>query len=602
MIILGINYYFHDSSACLLIDGELVVALEEERFSRDKHTRAFPTLAIEQCLKYAGITLDQIDHVAVSIKPTHRWFAKTLYACRRPHKAAPFIKHELLNGFFKQRNFRQWFSESFPQQAPQLHFVEHHLSHAAGSYLVCPWDEAAIMAIDGSGEWACAWMGYGKGNQVECYNESLFPNSLGSVYESVTEFCGFRPNYDEGKTMGLAPLGNPQRFLQQAREIVSVDDNGQLQVDLSYFSYQFWGYRRCAQKFYDTFGAPRQQDAPFEDHHHDTAAAFQEVLEECGLKMANILHRKTGARHLVIAGGVALNSVMNGRILRESAFEDVYIMPAAGDNGTSIGAAVVAYHLVLGNPRTAVHDNPYLGNAYDDETIEAELKRYKLPYRRSDDITQDTADLLSQGAIIGWFQGRMEIGPRALGSRSILANPAFPAMKDKINAEVKFREAYRPFAPSATVEAASEFFDIEVEAPFMLKVCQVREDKQHILPAITHVDGSARLQTVRKETHPEYHQLISRLGDHTGVPVVLNTSFNIQGEPVVESPRDAIRCFFSTGLDHLCIGSFIVSKQAGSATSIQSTPPASLSLATESRDQRNAVNDDNIPRTGTDEG
>ena len=566
MVILGINYYFHDSSACLMIDGKLVVALEEERFSRDKHTRAFPENAIEECLKFAGLSFDDIDHIGVSIKPTHRWFTKTLYACKRPHKAAPFIKHELINGFFKQRRFRGWYSQTFKQKQPPIHFVEHHLSHAAGSFLVSPYKDAAIMAIDGSGEWACAWIGEGKGDQVECFNETLFPHSLGSVYEAVTEFCGFKPNYDEGKTMGLAPLGDAQRYIEQARKTVHVDDEGRIQVDLSYFSYQFWGYQRCAQKFYDTFGEPRKADAAFETRHHDVAAAFQQVLEECGIKMANLLHKRTGADYLVIAGGVALNSVMNGRILRETPFRDVYIMPAAGDNGTSIGAAAVVHHMELGSPRVAVHDNPYLGNEYSDECIESELKRYKLPYRQSDDVAADSADLLEQGAIIGWFQGRMEIGPRALGSRSIIANPAYPAMKDKINSEVKFREAYRPFAPSATADRAAEFFDIEVEAPFMLKVCPVRQDKQSIIPAITHVDGSARLQTVRSETHPQYYQLITELGNRTGVPVVLNTSFNIQGEPVVESPRDAIRCFFSTGLDHLCIGSFIVSKQVNTAT------------------------------------
>jgi len=596
MIILGINYYFHDSSACLLIDGKLVVALEEERFSRDKHTRSFPVNAIEKCLEYAGVTVDQIDHVAVSIKPTHRWFTKVLYACRRPHKAAPFVKHELINGFFKQRNFKRWYRGTF-KALPPVHYVEHHLSHAAGSFLVCPWDEAAIMAIDGSGEWACAWLGYGKDNTVECFNESLFPHSLGSVYEAVTEFCGFRPNYDEGKTMGLAPLGDASKFIEAARKTVHVDDEGVLNVDLSYFSYQFWGYQRCASKFYDTFGAPRQSDAPFESHHHDVAAAFQQVLEECGLKMANLLQKKTGAKHLVIAGGVALNSVMNGRILRETAFEDVYIMPAAGDNGTSIGAAAVAYNLELGFPRSAMHDNPYLGNDYSDEQIQAELDRYKLPYVKSSNIAMDAASLLERGEIIGWFQGRMEIGPRALGSRSILANPAFPAMKDKINSEVKFREAYRPFAPSATVESAKEFFDIEVEAPFMLKVCQVRDNKQAVMPAITHVDGSARLQTVRENSHPVYHQLITELGNRTGVPVVLNTSFNIQGEPVVEAPRDAIRCFFSTGLDHLCIGSYVVSKQPQSESLTSGSAPADSENNNEA--QNDPHRDDNYLQTGT---
>lgn len=561
MIILGINYYFHDSSAALVVDGELVVALEEERFTRNKHTREFPENAIRECLAIANINVNDIDHIAVSIKPTHSWPKKVVYAAKKPHKAAPFVKHELINGFFKQRRFKKWLNDTFAgMKKPPVAFIEHHMSHAAGTFFVSPYQDAAIMAIDGSGEWACAWLGHGKDNTVTCFNESLFPHSLGSVYESVTEFCGFKPNYDEGKTMGLAPLGDASRFIEQARKTVSVSDEGQIQVDLSYFSYQYWGYQRCAQKFYDVFGSPRKKDGEFETHHHDVAAAFQQVLEECALKMAAFLKQKTGASHLIIAGGVALNSVMNGRLLREAGFEDVYIMPAAGDNGTSIGAAYTLLHDQLKQPRSYVHSDPYVGNEYSAEEIEADLKRFKLNYVRSDRIASDTAELLSQGRIGGWFQYRMEIGPRALGSRSIIANPAFPDMKDKINAEVKFREAYRPFAPSATVEAAKEFFDIEVEAPFMLKVCQVREDKQSVIPAITHVDGSARLQTVRSDTHPLYHELISELGNRTGVPVVLNTSFNIQGEPVVESPRDAIRCFYSTGLDFLAIGPFLITK------------------------------------------
>ncbi len=562
MIILGLNYFFHDSSACIVIDGKLIVALEEERFTRNKHTREFPSNAIDQCLKIAGISYKDVDHLAVSIKPTHMWQKKLQYAVKNITKSAPFIKHELVGGYFKQRNFWRWYKEKFGDKSsgPKVEFVEHHLAHAAGTFLVSPYDNAAMLGLDGAGEWACGWVGYGDGIDITCFGETYFPHSLGSFYEAVTEFCGFKPNYDEGKTMGLAPMGDASVFYDKVAKILSVDDNGRIQVDLSYFNYQFWGYQRCSNKFYQTFGQPRAEKGEFEKHHMDVAAAFQKVLEDTALNIARMLKKRTNAKYLVIAGGVSLNSVMNGRLLREAGYEDVYVMPAAGDNGTSIGAAFYLYNYVLKNPRVFVHDNPYVGNSYSNDEIEKILKQCKLNYTYYEDIAEKSADLLQSGKILGWFQGRMEIGPRALGARSILANPAIHDMKDRINAEVKYREAYRPFAPSATVESAEEFFDINVEVPFMLKVCDVRPEKRNIIPAITHVDGSARLQTVRKETHALYHSVISRLGDKTGVPVVLNTSFNIQGEPVVESPKDAIRCFFSTGLDVLVIGNFVVHK------------------------------------------
>ena len=360
--------------------------------------------------------------------------------------------------------------------------------------------------------------------------------------------------------MGLAPMGDPSVFLEEVEKIVTVTSEGQLSFDLSYFNYQNMSWKRCSEKFHEIFGEPRKHGEDFKKHHMDVAAAFQRVLENKVLEICDILHSKTNADYLVISGGVSLNSVMNGRIVRESSFKDVYVMPAAGDNGTAIGAAYYLYNGIFKKARNFVHTNPYVGTSYTNEEIEKILKGAKLQYETHENICDVAANLLEEGKIIGWFQGAMEIGPRALGSRSILANPAFPDMKDKINAEVKFREAYRPFAPSAIVEATKEFFDLEVEAPFMLKVCNVLKEKQSVIPAVTHVDGSARLQTVGKDLHPRYYELIKKLGERTGVPIVLNTSFNIQGEPVVESPQDALRCFFSTGLDYLVIGDFLVGK------------------------------------------
>jgi len=562
MVILGINYYFHDSTACLVVNGKLEAAIEEERLNRDKHTRVFPQKAIDRCLKIAKKTFDDIDYIAISIKPTHNLNKKLGHCITNLRSFKPFVNHEFVHAYNKQKGFWNWYNYhwSTKKNGPKVHFIPHHYSHAPGSFFVSPYTEAALLGIDGSGEWATSWLGYGKDNKIECISESFFPHSLGSFYEAVTQFCGFRTSYDEGKTMGLAPMGNPETFKDEVKKIVSVDKNGRIHFDLSYFNYQNMSWKRCAPKFFKIFGEARQHGEAFQQHHLDVAAAFQKVLEDTVLEICDILHHKTKAEYLVVSGGVALNSVMNGRIVRESKFKDIYVMPAAGDNGTAIGAAYYLYNSILDKPRNYVHLNPYVGTSYTNEAIEKVLKGAKLSYEYYDDISEKAAALLEKGKIIGWFQGTMEIGPRALGSRSILANPAFPEMKDKINAEVKFREAYRPFAPSTILEAKDEFFDLEVEAPFMLKVCNVRKEKQHIIPAVTHVDGSARLQTVTEELHPRYYNLIKKLGIKTGVPVVLNTSFNIQGEPIVESPQDAIRCFFSTGLDALAIGNFLIQK------------------------------------------
>lgn len=560
--ILGLNYFYHDSTACIVVNGKLVVAIEEERLTRVKHTYAFPYRSIKRCLDIAGLKLEEIDAVAVSIKPTLHMLAKTGYAIRNITHAKPFIKHELLRARGRQKEFWGWVKRAWPNKRnrPKIHMVPHHIAHIAGSFFVSPYEKAALLSLDGSGEWGTSYLGLGEGQTIKCLNESFFPHSLGSFYEAVTEFCGFRPNYDEGKTMGLAPFGNPDIFYEIASKIIEVSSEGKVQIDLSYFNYQYWGRTRCSQKFYDTFGSARQKDGPFQKHHEDAAAAFQKVLEEIALKLCRILKNKTKSQYLVIAGGVGLNSVMNGRIVRESDFDDIYVMPAAGDNGTAIGAAYYVYNGVMDSPRNFIHDNPYVGTAYSQDDIDKVIKECKLKVGRHNDIAREAAKLLHEGNIIGWFQGSMEIGPRALGNRSILADPTHGGMKDKINAEVKHREAYRPFAPSVTVEAMKDYFESEVQAPFMLKVCDVRKDKRDILQAITHVDGSARMQTVRKDINPLYHSLLTEFGKLSGTPVLLNTSFNVMGEPIVESPYDAIRCFFSTGLDKLIIGNCVIEK------------------------------------------
>jgi carbamoyltransferase len=566
MNILGINYVYHDSTACLVQDGQLTVALEEERLTREKHTVAFPVHALTRCLDIAGLTPEQIDHVAVSIRPSQDWTKKGVYGLKLGAKVRPFFRSEVLRIWLRQRALRAWFDATFTAEPrPKLHFVPHHLSHVVGSFLVSPYENAALLSVDGSGEWATTFKGVGRANTYKCFGQDYFPVSLGWVYEAATEFCGFRPNYDEGKTMGLAPLGDPETFGETVSKIFWVNDDMSLGVDLSYFDYPTNLEPRCGKKFYAAFGQPRKpgREARFEPHHLDVAAAFQKHLEECLLDIARKLHARTREDYLVISGGVALNSVANGRLVRESGFKDLYVMPAAGDNGTAIGAAFYLHNHILGNPRTCVHHNPYVGTEYPDPVIRNILEECKLEHQvlPEEALEAKAAELLQLGYILGWFQGRMEVGPRALGNRSILANPTLPDMKDKINAEVKHREAFRPFAPSCSLEDAPKFFEQNVADPFMLKVCNVRPEQRAVLPAITHVDGTARLQTVDPDSNPRYYRLLKAFEKLSGVPVLLNTSFNVMGEPIVESPIDAIHCFFSTGLDYLALGDHLLGKR-----------------------------------------
>jgi carbamoyltransferase len=560
--ILGLNFFYHDSSACIVKDGQLIVALEEERFTRQKHTYRFPEEAVARCLQEAGMKASDIDAVAVSVKPELDWGKRALHIAKHLPRSRTLAKYELKLYYDKKTAFSAWMARLWPSgRRPEVHWVPHHASHAAGSFYVSPYESAAILSIDGSGEWATAMLGVGRGNVVETFSTSYFPHSIGSVYEAVTQFCGFQNSYDEGKTMGLAPLGDPAVYRREVADIIRIDAEGRIEVDTSYFAFQYWENRIFSDRFVQTFGTPRPKGkGPFEQRHLDVAAAFQELLEERCLEMARILRAKTKERYLVIAGGVALNSVMNGRLVRESGFDDLYVMPGAGDNGTAIGAAYVVYNGIKGKARNFHHADPYVGTSYTHEEITKVIAECKLSAEYHEDIAAATARELHAGQIVCWFQGRMEIGPRALGSRSILANPTLAHMKDKVNAEVKHREAFRPFAPSAIVEVKEKYFDMTVEDPFMLKVCNVLPEAQALLPAITHVDGTARLQTVRRESNPLYYDMIAAFGKLSGVPVVLNTSFNIMGEPIVESPLQAIRCFFSTGLDVLVLGNYLIRK------------------------------------------
>jgi carbamoyltransferase len=398
--ILGINYFFHDSSACLVVDGELVVALEEERFSRSKHTTQFPEIAIARCLEMSGLSYKDIDHVAVSINPGKDWQKKVLYGIKLAKRAGPFIKQELIGGVRKQRDFKRWYARHWTTgEGPRVHNVNHHLSHIAGSFFVSPYERAALLSMDGSGEWSTTWVGETDGVNFTCYSETDFPHSLGSFYETATQFCGFQPNYDEVKTMGLAPFGNAERFFATMEKMIEIGQHGEVAIDLSWFNYHNWGHERYSEKYTQAFGAARKKGEDIQTHHEDVAAACQKVLEERVLEMCRVLEKKSSADYLVIAGGVSLNSVMNGRILRETRFKDVYIMPAAGDSGTAIGAAYYVHNTVLGSPKRVCHDNPYLGTEYSNQEIEAVLNECKLRYHESDDVCAEAAGLLKDGRI-----------------------------------------------------------------------------------------------------------------------------------------------------------------------------------------------------------
>jgi len=564
MNILGINFYYHDSTACIVSDGRLVVAIEEERITRKKHTTDFPVHAIGKCLEVAGLTPADIDYVAVSVDPTLCMGKKVIYCLRHLRRSRQFIWNEVLIRLcWKRLQFSRWYRTFFKEgRKPPVHYVSHHISHVVGTFLISPYESAALLAVDGSGEWATTFMGTAKGSSFTCYRQDYFPMSLGSVYEAATQFCGFIPNYDEGKTMGLAPLGDPKKYIETVSRIFWINDDLSIGVDLSYFKFQYYAAVRYSPKFVEVFGSARNKDkrVPIEQHHLDVAAAFQLHLEECMLKLARGLHKKTGEDYLVISGGVALNSVANGRIVRESGFKDIYLMPAAGDNGTAIGAAYYIYNCLLKNKRGFVHLDPFVGTSYNNKDFEKIIKSCKLSATYYDNIEEKTAEMLHTGKIVGWFQGAMEIGPRSLGNRSILANPTHKCMKDKVNAEVKHREAFRPFAPSCPMEDVPKYFEQQVADPFMLKVCNVLPDKRDIVPAITHVDGTARLQTIHADTNIRFHTLLKEFEKLCGVPVLLNTSFNVMGEPIVESPYDAVRCFFTTGLDALVLGNYIIEK------------------------------------------
>jgi len=567
MDVLGLNFS-PDAAAALVRDGEILAAATDERFTRKKHSRDFPAASMQYCLRHAGTDLAGIEAVAFFWNPgIHlQSFNVRLSAAMRHHAEYLYDVPNHLLAHYPGRweetavdYVEQRFALRGAARPLRIVYVSHHHAHAASAFFVSPFEEAAILTVDGYGEKTSALLGQGRGDRFSVLREIEFPQSLGAFYAAVTQYLGFSANCDEGKVMGLAAHGEP-RFAEALGHIVRTQPDGGFEVDLSYFAYHQERPRRYAPKFLQAFGPDRRPDEPLEERHLDLAASAQKVLEDTLIHVARHLRQATGQKRLCLAGGVALNCVANSRILEEAGFEDAFIQPAAGDNGTSLGAALFVQHQLEGRPRRQVMTSDALGPSYTDEEIERELTEDRLRFERHDDIAAAAAERITAGDIIGWFQGRMEFGPRALGHRSILADPRRKDVKAVLDGRVKRREWFRPYAPSVLREAAAEYFDGPGDSPFMLKSHRVRPEKREAVPGIVHVDGSARVQTVDAAVQPLFHRLIAELGRRTGVPIVLNTSFNGQGETIVCTVRDALRCFTSTGLDALAIGRYLVRK------------------------------------------
>ena len=588
MNILGISAFYHDSAACLVQDGRLVAAAQEERFTRKKHDFRFPTNAIEYCLSEAGIDAGQLDHVAFYDKPLMK-FERLLetYVAYAPLGLRSFLHAMPLWLRDKLHLPREMDKGLGKQYKGRYIFPEHHESHAASAFFPSPYKEAAIMTIDGVGEWATASLGVGRGNKIEITHELRFPHSLGLLYSAFTYYCGFKVNSGEYKLMGLAPYGEPKYVDTILDKVVDLKDDGSLRMDMSYFNY-CEGMTMTSPKFHALFGGPpRSPETQMTQKDMDLAASVQVVTEEAMLRSARHLHQMTGQNNLVLAGGVALNCVGNGRILREGPFENIWIQPAAGDAGGALGAALFVWYQLMDKPRSVESPDgqraSLLGPAFKDSDIAKALDGLNAKYHHCADETElvrRVADALENEQVVGHMQGRMEFGPRALGNRSIIGDARSPKMQSVMNLKIKFRESFRPFAPCVLREHVSEYFDMRdhEDSPYMLLVANVREDKltnsqdaavtgldklkqiRSVVPAITHVDNSARVQTVDAERHPRMHAIMSAFHERTGCPVIINTSFNVRGEPIVCTPDDAYRCFMGTNMDVLVIDEFVLYK------------------------------------------
>jgi len=585
--ILGISAYYHDSAACIVKDGKILAAAQEERFSRKKHDHRFPENAIKFCLEYAGIKSSDLELVAFYDKPFLK-FERLLetYLTFAPIGIKSFIKAMPL--WIKEK---LWMKELIKKELGyegKIIFPEHHESHAASAFFPSPFKEAAILTMDGVGEWTTSSYGVGKENSVELWADIKFPHSLGLLYSAFTYYTGFKVNSGEYKVMGLAPYGEPKYKKIIYDHLIDVKDDGSFRMNMDYFNYCA-GLTMTNNKFNKLLGGPaRVPETKLTQKDMDLARSLQEVTEEIVLKMGNHVFKETGLKNLTLAGGVALNCVANGKLLREGPFENIWIQPAAGDAGGALGAALVGWHGYLDNPRIVDEKNDsqfgsYLGPDFNETQIQSFIEKNNYPAKRlgENELIKTVSKLIAEEKVIGWFAGRMEFGPRALGARTIIGDARSPKMQALMNIKIKFREGFRPFAPSVLYEKVGDYFEIEKESPYMLLVADVKKerrismtDEQETLwgieklnivrsdiPAITHVDYSARLQTVHKETNPRYHKLIQQFEKDTGCAVIINTSFNVRGEPIVCTPEDAYKCFLRTNIDYLVLGNYLLSKE-----------------------------------------
>jgi carbamoyltransferase len=589
--ILGISCYYHDAAAVLLKDGVLVAAAEEERFSRIKHDYGFPKNAIHFCLEQEGIRGEDLDYAVFFEKPFRKLDRILMTTLQTYPQSWKVFRESMISWMIDKLWVATKLQSDLNIPKDKVLFSEHHLSHAASAYLCSPFDEAAILTVDGVGEWVTATWGIGRGNEIRLHKQIEFPHSIGLLYSAFTAFLGFEVNEGEYKVMGMAPYGRPI-YVDKVWKLVEQNRDGSFSLDMDYFCFHHSTDQTYNRKFVQLFGDPRPTKMLFfteetgfpqyfgtppanykelsklNQHYADIAASIQKVTEELLLGMANKLHQETGLKRLCIAGGVGLNSVANTRILKETPFEELYVQPAAGDGGGALGAALWAYNTLLGKPRQFVMNHAYWGRGYSEAENAQFLKDNNIPckhFDNEDDLLDQVVEELRAGKVVGWSQGRFEWGPRALGHRSILADPRNPNMKDIVNAKIKFREPYRPFAPSVLAESAEKYFELpnatqHCPARYMLYVVPVRKEQQHTLPAITHVDGTGRLQTVFRDQSPRYYNLIERFGQATGVPVLMNTSFNLRGEPIVNTAANAFSTFSKSEMDALVLGNFLVKK------------------------------------------